>query len=51
MGQALAHADADGNVEIEIRQLFEAEDFGPEFTPEMRAAQEKMRTQWDKKEN
>jgi hypothetical protein len=43
--------DADGNVEIEIRQLFEAEDFGPEFTPEMRAAQEKMRTQWDKKEN
>jgi hypothetical protein len=37
--------DADGNVEIEIRQLFEAEDYGPEFTSEMREAEEKMRTQ------
>jgi hypothetical protein len=31
--------DGDGNVEIEIRQLFEAEDFGAEFTPEMRQAE------------
>jgi hypothetical protein len=29
--------------EIEIRQVFEAEDFGPEFTPELRAAEERMR--------
>ena len=32
-----------GDSEIEIRQIFEAEDFGAEFTPEMRAAEEKMR--------
>ena len=32
-----------GDSEIEIRQIFEAEDFGVEFTPEMRAAEEKMR--------
>ena len=31
--------------EIEIRQVFEAEDFGAEFTPEMRAAEERMREQ------
>ncbi|MPY71409.1 MAG: YciI family protein [Alphaproteobacteria bacterium] len=37
--------DADGNVTIGIRQVFEAEDFGEEFTPEMRAAEEKMRTE------
>jgi hypothetical protein len=28
--------DGGGNVEIEIRQVYEAEDFGAEFTPEMR---------------
>jgi hypothetical protein len=30
------------NEEVEIRQIFEAEDFGAEFTPEMRA--------WDKQQ-
>ena len=29
-----------GESEIEIRQVFEASDFGPELTPEARAAQE-----------
>src|SRR5216684_2555630 len=29
--------------EIEIRQIFEPEDFGKEFTPEMRAKEEKLR--------
>ena len=29
--------------EIEIRQVFEAEDFGDAFTPELRAAEERMR--------
>jgi hypothetical protein len=29
--------------EIEIRQLFEAEDFGKEFTPELRAQEERLR--------
>jgi hypothetical protein len=29
--------------EIEIRQVFEAEDFGAEFTPELREQEEKLR--------
>jgi len=29
--------------DIEIRQIFEAEDFGAEFTPELREAEEHMR--------
>jgi len=29
--------------ELEIRQIFEAEDFGAEFTPELRAREEKLR--------
>ena len=35
--------DGDGNVELEVRQVFEAEDFGAELTPELRDAEEKMR--------
>ena len=31
--------------EIEIRQVFEAEDFGAEFLPEARAQEERMRAQ------
>ena len=31
--------------EIEIRQVFEAEDFGKELTPELRAQEERVRTQ------
>ena len=31
--------------EIEIRQVFEAEDFGPELTPELREQEERMRSQ------
>lgn len=31
--------------EIEIRQVFEAEDFGAEFTPELRDAEERLRKQ------
>jgi hypothetical protein len=34
-----------GDSEIEIRQVFEAEDFGEEFTPEARAREERVRTQ------
>ena len=32
-----------GESEIEIRQLFEAEDFGAEFTPELREQEERLR--------
>ncbi len=35
--------DGGGNVEIEIRQVYEAEDFGAEFTPEMRKHDEWLR--------
>jgi hypothetical protein len=31
--------------EIEIRPVFEAEDFGPEFTPELREQEERVRAQ------
>jgi hypothetical protein len=34
-----------GDSEIEIRQVYEAEDFGAEFTPELREAEERMRAQ------
>jgi hypothetical protein len=35
----------DGEAEIEIRQVFEAEDFGAEFTPELREQEHRMRDQ------
>ena len=35
--------DADGNVTLEIRQIYEAADFGEEFTPELREREERMR--------
>jgi hypothetical protein len=34
-----------GEAEIEIRQMYEAEDFGPEFTPELREAEERLRAE------
>ena len=33
------------DAEIEIRPVFEAEDFGAEFTPELREAEERLRAQ------
>src|ERR1700724_3703633 len=35
----------EGESEIEIRQVFEAEDFGSELTPELREQEERMRAQ------
>ncbi|HEY3936282.1 MAG TPA: YciI family protein [Bryobacteraceae bacterium] len=37
--------DAGGEFELEIRQVFEAEDFGPEFTPELREKEQSLREQ------
>jgi hypothetical protein len=34
-----------GESEIEIRQVFEAEDFGAEFSPELREREQRMRTE------
>jgi hypothetical protein len=39
----------DGEGEIEIRQVFEAEDFGAEFTPELRAQEERLRAEIEAK--
>jgi hypothetical protein len=36
-----------GTAEIEIRQLFSGDDFGEAFTPELRAREEKLRSQVD----
>jgi hypothetical protein len=38
-----------GDSEIEIRQVFAAEDFGAEFTPELREQEERLRKQVDAK--
>jgi hypothetical protein len=35
----------DTETEIEIRQVLEAEDFGPAFTPELREQEERLRAQ------
>ena len=34
--------------EIEIRRVFEAEDFGAEFTPELRAQEERLRAETER---
>ena len=39
----------DGESKIEIRQVFEAEDFGAEFIPELREQEERVRTQISRK--
>lgn len=38
----LKRAPFDGGAEIEIRQVFEAEDFGEAFTPEMREQEQRV---------
>jgi hypothetical protein len=35
--------------ELEIRPIFEAEDFGAEFTPELREQEERLRTEIERK--
>jgi len=44
----LKRAPFDGGTEIEIRQVFEAEDFGEEFTPELREQEERIRAEAEK---
>ena len=38
------------DTEVEIRQVFEAEDFGAEFTPELREQEERLRSQIARKQ-
>jgi hypothetical protein len=35
----------DGDAVLEVRQVFEADDFGAEFTPELREREERLREQ------
>ncbi|MBB6592883.1 YciI family protein [Ralstonia solanacearum] len=37
--------DAGGNVRLEIRRIYEAEDFGTSFTPEEREREERLRAE------
>jgi hypothetical protein len=41
----LKRSPFDGGTEIEIRQVFEAEDFGAELTPDLREQEERLRKQ------
>lgn len=41
----LKRAPFDGGTEVELRPVFEAEDFGAEFTPELREQEERLRAQ------
>jgi hypothetical protein len=41
----LKRAPFDGGTEVEIRQVFEPDDFGPALTPELREAEERLRAQ------
>ena len=41
----LKRAPFGGGTEIEIRQVFEADDFGPQLTPELRAQDDRVRAQ------
>ena len=41
----LKRAPFGGGTEVEIRQVFEADDFGAEFTPELRAQEDRIRAQ------
>jgi hypothetical protein len=39
------------DAELEIRPIFEAEEFGKEFTPELRAQEERLRAEIEKGQN
>lgn len=41
----IKRAPFSGDVEIEIRQIFEADDFGDAFTPELREQEERLQAQ------
>lgn len=41
----LKRAPFDGGVEVELRQIFEADEFGEQLTPELREAQARLREQ------
>jgi hypothetical protein len=46
----IKRAPFDGGAELEIRPVFEADDFGEAFTPELRAQEERLRKEIEKKQ-
>ena len=45
----LKRAPFDGGAEVEIRPIFEADDFGKELTPELRAQEDRIRDQIERR--
>jgi len=45
----LKRAPFDGGAEIEIRQVMEADDFGAEFSPELREQEERLRARMEER--
>ena len=45
----IKRAPFDGGAELELRPVFEAEDFGAEFTPELRAQEERQRAEMERR--
>ena len=43
----LRRSPFDGGAEVELRQVFEADDFGAELTPELRDQEERLRARID----
>jgi hypothetical protein len=46
----LKRAPFDGGTEIELRQVFEAEDFGAEMTPELREKEDRLRVEIERQQ-
>jgi hypothetical protein len=46
----LKRAPFDGGTEIEIRPVFEADDFGKEFTPELREQEDRLRAEMERQQ-
>ena len=46
----LKRAPFGGGEELEVRPVFEAEDFGKEFTPELRAQEERLRAEVERQQ-
>jgi hypothetical protein len=49
--QWLKKAPFDGGTEVELRQVFEAEDFGAEYTPELREQEFRQRAAIEKQQS
>jgi hypothetical protein len=47
----IKRAPFDGGTEIEIRPVFEEEDFGDEFTPELKEQEQRLRAQMEEQQS